>query len=93
MARRFFRHRLAVASLVVFLLILAFAYVGPLVWKYDFTTITDDLSQPPSLAHPFGTDAIGHDTMAQVMRGTQQSIKIALLVALIGGALRGRPPV
>jgi peptide/nickel transport system permease protein len=85
--RRFLRHRLAVASLLTFLLIVAFAYVGPLFWSYDFTTITDDLSQPPSTRHPFGTDSIGHDTMAQVMRGTQQSIKIALTVALIGGVV------
>jgi glutathione transport system permease protein len=90
--RRFLRHRAAVTSLVLFVLVALFAYVGPLLWKYSFTDITDDLSQSPSLAHPFGTDLIGHDTMAQVMRGTQQSLKIALAIALIGtvlGALWG----
>jgi peptide/nickel transport system permease protein len=86
--RRFFRHRLAVASIGVFLLIVAFAFLGPLVWQYQYTDISDDLSKPPSLKHPFGTDLIGHDTMAQVMRGTQQSLKIALSVAL-GGTLIG----
>ncbi|HLL66259.1 MAG TPA: ABC transporter permease [Micromonosporaceae bacterium] len=80
---RFFRHRLAVASLVVLGLIVVFAFVGPLLWTYDHLDITDDLSHPPSGRHPFGTDSVGHDTMAQVMRGIQQSIKIALSVALI----------
>ncbi|GAA0558898.1 ABC transporter permease [Paractinoplanes ferrugineus] len=90
--RRFLRHRAAVTSLLLFVLVVLFAYVGPLLWKYSYTDITDDLSRSPSLTHPFGTDLIGHDTMAQVMRGTQQSLKIALAIALIGtvlGALWG----
>ncbi|MEU4243485.1 ABC transporter permease [Actinoplanes sp. NPDC026619] len=90
--RRFLRHRAAVTSLAIFVVVVLFAYVGPLLWKYDYTDITDDLSQSPSFGHPFGTDLIGHDTMAQVMRGTQQSLKIALAIALIGtvlGALWG----
>ncbi|HEX5594722.1 MAG TPA: ABC transporter permease [Micromonosporaceae bacterium] len=82
--RRFLRHRAAVVSLVVFALVALFAFVGPILWQYQYDTITDDLSQGPSLRHPFGTDMIGHDTFAQVMRGTQQSIKIAISIALIG---------
>ena len=82
--RRFLRHRAAVVSLVVLALVALYAFVGPLVWKFPYTEITDDLSQAPSLRHPFGTDLIGHDTFAQVMRGTQQSIKIAISIALIG---------
>jgi peptide/nickel transport system permease protein len=81
--RRFLRHRLAVTSLVVFLLVVLLAYVGGALWKYSYTDITPDNSQPPSLDHPFGTDGIGHDGLAQILRGAQQSIKIALLVALI----------
>jgi ABC-type dipeptide/oligopeptide/nickel transport system permease subunit len=82
--RRFLRHKAAVTSLVAFVLVALFAFAGPLVWHYSYADITDDLSQSPSLRHPFGTDLIGHDTFAQVMRGTQQSIKIALAIALIG---------
>jgi len=90
--RRFLRHRAAMGSLVLFGLVVLFAFVGPLVLPYDHTSIGDDLSRPPSLRHPFGTDQLGHDTMAQVMRGAQQSIKIALLVAVAAtgaGALWG----
>ena len=85
--RRFLRHRAAVASLAVFILVSLFAFVGPLLWQYSYADITDDLSQPSSLRHPFGTDMIGHDTFAQVMRGTQQSIKIAFAIAVIGTVL------
>src|SRR5215831_6299897 len=78
--RRFGRHRLAVLSLVVLLAIVALALVGGWLWKYSVADITPDESQPPSWGHPFGTDAAGHDTFAQVLRGTQISIGISVLV-------------
>jgi peptide/nickel transport system permease protein len=85
--RRFMRHRMAVASVVVFVLIVLLAFIGPLVWKYKFTDITPDNSQPPSLGHPFGTDGLGHDAFAQVLRGLQQSVKVALCIALVASTL------
>ncbi|HZM74607.1 MAG TPA: ABC transporter permease [Candidatus Limnocylindrales bacterium] len=80
---RFMRHRLAVASLITFLALIVIAYAGAALWQHTYTDITPDNSQPPSLAHPFGTDGVGHDNLAMVLRGLQQSIKIALMVALI----------
>jgi ABC-type dipeptide/oligopeptide/nickel transport system permease subunit len=80
--RRFLQHRLAMVSLGVLLLIVLFAYVGGALWKYSPDAITPDNSEPPSLAHPFGTDAVGKDMLAQVMRGTQISLQISVLVAL-----------
>lgn len=90
--RRFLRHRLAVGSLVLFLLIVLFAFVGPLLWKYDYSYIDGPSYSPPSAEYPLGTDQAGHDLLGQSMRGTQQSLKISLLVALIAttfGALWG----
>ncbi len=80
--RRFLRHRLAVASLVVLLLVVLLAFVGGALWRYDVGDLTGDYSQAPSWQHPFGTDAVGHDAFAQVLRGTQVSIGIAVLVAV-----------
>jgi ABC-type dipeptide/oligopeptide/nickel transport system permease subunit len=80
--RRFLQHRLAVASLVVLVLLVLLAYVGSALWQYDFGEFTADKSDPPSLNHPFGTDAAGKDQFAQVLRGTQISLQIAVLVAL-----------
>ncbi|MGC9666820.1 ABC transporter permease [Planosporangium sp. 12N6] len=85
--RRFMRHRLAVASLAIFALIVLLAFVGPLVWKYKSIDITPDNSQPPSLAHPFGTDGLGHDGFAQVLRGLQISVRVALCIALVATTL------
>lgn len=79
--RRFMQHRLAVGSLVVLVLLVLLAYVGGALWKYDFGQFTPDKSDAPSLDHPFGTDAAGKDQFAQVLRGTQISLQIAVLVA------------
>src|SRR5690606_21936922 len=37
----------------------------------------------PSTTHWFGTDSLGKDTYAQVMRGTTKSLQVGLLVALV----------
>ncbi|MGW5654361.1 ABC transporter permease [Streptomyces humi] len=86
--RRFLRHRAAMISLVVFVLIVLWAFVGPHLWHYSYAKYTNDNSQPPSWKHPFGTDSSGYDAYAQVMRGTQTSLKIAILIAL-GSTLVG----
>jgi ABC-type dipeptide/oligopeptide/nickel transport system permease subunit len=86
-ARRFLRHRLAVGGLAIFLLLVAFAFVGPLLWRYSFMTLTPDVSQGPGLAHPFGTDSIGHDMLAEVMSGLQESTRVALLIGLAAASL------
>lgn len=85
---RFRRHRMAVVSLVVFVLIVLFAFLGPYLWPWDHTVNRDILpNQPPSLRHPFGTTNAGNDVMGQVMRGTQQTLKVALTVSVAATAV------
>lgn len=86
--RRFRQHKLAVASLVVLFLVFLFAFLGPVIWHYGPNDFTNDFSVAPSLRHPFGTDSNGADHMAQVMAGTQLSMKIAFVVA-VGASVFG----
>ena len=87
--RRFVRHKLAMSSLVLLLLVVLMATIGRWIWKWNDTELVPGPngsplgSTPPSWAHPFGTDTIGHDMFARVMRGTEISLAIAFLVALI----------
>ena len=81
--RRFLRHRAAVISLVVFLLVVLTAFIGGAVWKYKYDQLTGVYYKGPSSAHPLGTDNISHDELALIFRGAQGSIEVALLVALI----------
>lgn len=86
-ARRFRQHRLAVVSLAVLLALVLLAFIGGWLWKYSVADLTSDESVPPSWDHPFGTDAAGHDTFAQVLRGTKISIGIAVVGALVATAV------
>jgi peptide/nickel transport system permease protein len=80
---RFLHHKLALTGLAVFVLLLLLSTIGPVFWKYGYSTITNQFGTGPSAQHPFGTDPIGHDMFAQVMQGTQTSLTTALLVAAI----------
>lgn len=84
--RRFLQHRLALVSLVIFVLMVLLSLFGTSVWHYTSIDITDDLSQGPSLKHPMGTDSTGHDLLAQVLAGTRISVLVALLVAFLSTA-------
>jgi peptide/nickel transport system permease protein len=80
---RFFHQRLAMIGLCTFALLgIASVIVGHF-WQYSFTTITNNLNDPPSWTNPFGTNSIGNDMFAQVMAGVQKDIEIALTVAAI----------
>jgi glutathione transport system permease protein len=90
--RRFFRHKLAFASLILLICVVLLAFVGGHFWKYKYNVYSNDLSKGPSMSHPFGTDAAGYDTFSQVLRGTQRSLEIALFVAVVStviGAIYG----
>ncbi len=83
-ARRFVRNRLAVTSLAVLVLMFVAAYAVPPLLPYSHTDIDfSALQSPPGPQHWFGTNAIGQDLLAQVLRGMQKSMLIGLCVAVI----------
>jgi peptide/nickel transport system permease protein len=93
--RRFLRNPVAIIALAVVLAMVLAALLGPL-WKYGYADITPDPNQPPSPVHPFGTDVLGHDMLALVLRGLRQSLSIAFMVAIpatilgvVGGMVAG----
>jgi peptide/nickel transport system permease protein len=101
--RRFRRNRLAMASLIVLLTIVTLAFLAPWISPYDpARTDTSALRQPPSLAHPFGTDGSGRDMFARVLYGARISltvgflaVSIYLVIGTVLGAISGylRGPV
>ncbi len=84
--RRFLRHRAAVAGMVLFALLLVFAFAGPLLWPASLDPGLD-AKLPPGGAHPLGTDRLGRDVLASVISGTRFSLQIALVVALVSTLL------
>ena len=91
--RRFRRHRLAVMSTVIFVLIVLTVVLGPLWWQVPINDI--DFSARlagPSWQHPFGTDDLGQDLLARLLYGGRISLAVglaAMLVAVIAGTFIG----
>jgi peptide/nickel transport system permease protein len=91
--RRFRRHRLAVISIAVLLLLVIGIAIGPLLWR----TPIDDIDfgaqlAGPSWTHPFGTDDLGQDLLARMIHGGRVSLAVgvaAMLVAVIVGVVIG----
>ena len=87
---RFFRHKLAVTSLVILIgfgLVALFAgTVAPYTedWQppYDANYL-NALNQAPSLDHAFGTDQLGRDYLSRVLYGIQTSLGVAIMVAVL----------
>ena len=91
--RRFRRHRLAVVSLVVLLILVLAIALGPFLWRMPIDEI--DFSAQlarPSLEHPFGTDDLGQDLLARMIYGGRISLAVgvaAMVVAVVVGILVG----
>ncbi|MFE3026779.1 ABC transporter permease [Nocardia tengchongensis] len=82
--RRFLRNKPAVAGLAILILMLVIAYTLPPFLKYDYQQLDyTALLKPPSSRHPFGTNQIGQDVLAQTLRGLQKSLLIGFAVAFI----------
>lgn len=86
--RRFLRNRPALAGGVILILLFVASFALPplLPWDYQQLDYTA-LLQPPSLDHPFGTNQIGQDVLAQTLRGLQKSLVIGFCVAIFSTAV------
>jgi len=83
--RRFLRHRLAVAGGVLLLALAALTLAAPpIAAALGLDAAAVDLLaryQPPSAAHPLGTDELGRDLALRLLQGGRVSLGLGLLVA------------
>lgn len=91
--RHLARDRVALGSLAYLVVVSVLAFVGPLAW-----TIPPDATSPanalagPGPAHPLGTDELGRDELARMIRGAQVTLLVgfaAMAAALVLGVLVG----
>jgi peptide/nickel transport system permease protein len=99
--RRFRRHRLAMASMVVLLIMILAVAFGPLLWRVAINDIDFAAQlQGPTWAHPLGTDDLGQDLLARMLYGGRISLSVGLaamcvsvgfgtLIGSIAGVSRG----
>lgn len=90
--RRLKQNRVAMGSLVLIILIVLVAILGPFFSPYTYSE--QDFSrknQGPSQEHWFGTDGLGRDLFTRVLYGARISLSIGLVAALVSmlGVLYG----
>ena len=83
---RFLRHRLALGSLVFFVVLVLVVYLAPSIFGLDYRALNHPPRLSPSWRYLMGTDEIGHDYLALVLRGARQSMNIAFIVAFMSTA-------
>ncbi len=90
-ASRFVLHDPALAAATVLLgLLVLCAIIGPLVWRQDPLGIdVGGALQPPSTAHPMGTDGNGRDLFARFNEGARISLAVGAAVVLSGVLVGG----
>jgi ABC-type dipeptide/oligopeptide/nickel transport system permease subunit len=83
---RFFRHRLAVASLVVLVLVALVAIFAKQIAPYGYDELDlNNIAAEPTLEdhHWFGTDLLGRDYLSRVIFGVRTSLWVAIFVAVL----------
>lgn len=82
----FRRNAALTAGLVLLLVLVGGVLLGQAWTPYDpFLVDFSSTLQPPSPAHPFGTDDLGRDVLSRVMAGGLVDLQVAVLCALIPG--------
>jgi peptide/nickel transport system permease protein len=81
---RALRQRQTQVGLVITLLVLGVALLGPLFASYEPSAIVGLPAQGPSSAFPLGTDALGRDVLSRVLWGGRNLVWVAFLATALG---------
>ncbi|MGH7638378.1 MAG: ABC transporter permease, partial [Gemmatimonadaceae bacterium] len=75
---------------VVLLALALVALLAPVIAPYSQSHQIDIVamkSQPPSLAHPFGTDRFSRDVLSRVLFGLRVTLSVATLAVLVSAVI------
>ena len=87
-SRRFLRHKLAVAGIVVIVIFVALALFAP--WLAPFDPLKQNLGPQyanPSAEHILGTDELGRDVFSRLLYAARLSLFITLVVNFVSEAI------
>lgn len=81
----FIENRLALAGIILVALVVIFAVLAPAIERYDplQQSIANRLDRP-GLDHFFGTDHLGRDVWARIVRGARVSLLVGFIAVGIG---------
>lgn len=95
--KRFLSKKISLISFIIVVVLIFASFLAPLISPYEPDLIdVDKILLPPSLKHPFGTDALGRDVFTRVLYGGRISLLvgfvaegIAILIGIIVGSISG----
>jgi peptide/nickel transport system permease protein len=84
----FFQRKLVIVGMVIVLLFVLMAIVGPFLAPYDpyQPDVKAGLAQP-SVTHLLGTDALGRDTLSRILYGARTAIIVGLITVALGTSI------
>jgi len=87
--RRFVRNKQAMGGLILFAVILAICWIYPYFYKFGFNDLDGANASvgPGTNGHILGTEGLGRDLFANIMRGVQRSTLIILIAVAISLAI------
>lgn len=85
--RRFRKHKMGMASLILLLLICFTAIVVPYLIAFSPTMPVARPWTPPNAKHWLGTDGVGRDVFTRLLYGTRISLLVGFLVTLMSTAI------
>ena len=90
---KFRRHKAAVISGIVLIVMIVMCFGAPWIAPYEFDAIDlRNTRQPPSLEHLMGTDDLGRDAFTRLLYGGRISLTVGIFAALVAttiGAVLG----
>jgi peptide/nickel transport system permease protein len=81
--RRFRRHPGAIAGFIILSILVMGVILAPLSPYDPEASDLPNRLQPPSLQHPFGTDALGRDLLTRCLYGGRISLTVGFMVVVI----------
>ena len=91
--KRLSKNRLAMLGLIILLIEVVVAIIGPLVMPYGYNDMDfTSMCAPPSAAHLMGTDDLGRDIFSRILYGTRYSLGLGFLgivMSMIFGVIIG----
>ena len=84
--------RKAMAGVIILTILIGAAVFATLVAPHDPNNMDFEFLEPPSLAHPLGTDDLGRDLLSRIIYGTQTSLFVGVstvAIALFFGVALG----
>lgn len=91
-ARRFMKHKLAVAGVILIAILTLCALLSFLIAPQDPYAVTKAFGEKPSIAHLLGTDQVGRDVLSRLIYGARVSLIVGIgsnVICVSIGAILG----